>query len=231
VAHLKPGATVATREPGLLFKAPLPDYSSAVLDNTTLYLFSCTPGAFASSNCRVVRAPLGQATAISAYRAWNGSAWVADLSKAAVVTNGGTTFSVSWNEYLQRYVAVYLGLFSTQLSLRTAPRPEGPWSEPLAIGQAAAPAAGGYDYAAFQHGELSSESGRTIYVSYSRPTTPFKSEIRIVRMRFGSASQPPTAPATITPLKATKQSAAQSSRLSIWVRLTNWLRELPQNIR
>ena len=60
---------------------------------------------------------------------WNGSGWVKDIGEAAVVLRGPTSgITVSWNPYLNSYLATYGGIVSTKVLMRTAPAPEGPWS-------------------------------------------------------------------------------------------------------
>jgi hypothetical protein len=58
-----------------------------------------------------------------------GGRWSSSVDDAVPVFDGLDILSVSWNTYLQRYVAVYSALFSDDVMIRTSPNPEGPWSD------------------------------------------------------------------------------------------------------
>ena len=94
--------------------------------------------------------------------------------------------SVSWNSYLQSYVAVYSPPFSQNVMLRTSPAPEGPWSAELAAFVAMPPVSGNV-YDAHAHSEYDANGGQTIYVTYSRSTGTFTSEVRLVAMELRAA--------------------------------------------
>jgi hypothetical protein len=123
----------------------------------------------------------------SQYTFYDGSAWQADSARAAVLLDKSASLTVSFNPYLQRYLAVSGGVLSSTILLRTADHLEGPWSEPTEIppdGQAVLPPldSKAYNYAMVEHPELRSSDGRSIVVSYSRPTTPFAGDVRLARI-------------------------------------------------
>jgi len=188
LAHLAPGSTVATREPGLLFPAPEPGFSGGGLvipdgaagaDTLYLYRVDPIPGKL-DSECRVGRVPLARVSDHDAYAAWDGAAWTSDLARAVPILHGAAGgVSVSWNAYLGAYLAVYSGIFSSDVLYRTAPRPEGPFSEPHLLFTAAMPS-GQTAYAATEHPELSSDGGRTLVVSYARPLGGFRGTVHLV---------------------------------------------------
>lgn len=63
---------------------------------------------------------------------WTGSGFGAEAHRAPLFRVGAPEFSVHWAEPLGAWV--YLagsGFGSTTIAIRTAPRPEGPWTEPL----------------------------------------------------------------------------------------------------
>ena len=67
--------------------------------------------------------------------------------------------------------------------MRSAPAPEGPWSRPVQAFKAMAPVGDpGWVYDALPHPEVSPDGGRTQYVTYSRSTGPFASEMRVVEV-------------------------------------------------
>jgi hypothetical protein len=110
--------------------------------------------------------------------------WSVSVNDAVPVFHGLDILSVSWNSYLQQYVAVYSALFSQDVMMRTSPNPEGPWSEEIKVFTAMAPAQGNvYD----AHPEYDSNGGQTIYITYSRATGPFSSEVRLVAVQLQTA--------------------------------------------
>jgi len=164
------GRTTATRL-GALFSAPEPSFvHGAVAKDGLLYLYACTPG----GPCRVARAPLETATLRSAYEFYTSAGWTPALARAEAVVPGSTAgFSVAWNEALGKFVAASTPGFSNALEFRTAPSPEGPFSEPTVAFEA--PSA---IYGVYLHPELS--SGSTVAVSYSRQESDFSGEIRLL---------------------------------------------------
>lgn len=175
VAQLRGGQTVAVRSPELLFANPEPAFQvgSIVVDGD-LYLYDCSSG----SSCPVGRAPLAQATNHDAWQAWTGTTWSSDLTAAVPVMTGPPgQLSVSWNAYLNSYLAVYSVGLSNEVDFRTAPRPEGPWSTPtyLFTGRHG----WNTNYAAQEHPELARDGGRTLVVSYADASEGIGSVIRL----------------------------------------------------
>ncbi|MFC9893491.1 DUF4185 domain-containing protein [Nocardia sp. NPDC127579] len=69
---------------------------------------------------------------IDAYEYWDGTAWKRDVRAAAPIVGGVAEQSVMWNEHLGRFVMLTTDPFNSVV-LRTAPAPEGPWSEPRVL--------------------------------------------------------------------------------------------------
>ena len=113
-----------------------------------------------------------------------GGNWSPNVGAAVSVFSGLDILNVSWNSYLQRCVAIYAAVLSNNVMVRTATRPEGPWSSALKIFTARAPSNGGITYDAQSHPEFNVGGGQTMYVSYSRGTGTFTSEIRLVAVEF-----------------------------------------------
>ncbi|WP_317813858.1 DUF4185 domain-containing protein [Rhodococcus sp. IEGM 1408] len=81
----------------------------------------------------LARVPLDGVLDPAAYVYWDGSAWVSDVRDAETVMPAPTSeISVMWNDYLGKYTAMYSGGF-TSVAMRTADRPEGPWSAPAPL--------------------------------------------------------------------------------------------------
>ncbi|HSS37297.1 MAG TPA: DUF4185 domain-containing protein [Polyangia bacterium] len=183
LARLAPGATVATRDPAPIFTAPAPAYTlAALVDGGFVYLYAvdAVPGQL-DSVCRLVRAPIDGAPDPAAWSAWDGAGWNSDLGRAATVLHGPPgDLSVSYNAARGAFLAVYSGIFSDDILFRTAPRPEGPWSDARTLFQAIAPASGN-DYAGKEHPELARDGGGQVVVSYARSTGAFAGEVRLAQ--------------------------------------------------
>jgi hypothetical protein len=69
-------------------------------------------------------------TNIDAYEYWDGKDWKpGDANTAQPIVGGVAELSVQWNDYLHQYVMLTTDA-ANAVVLRTAPHPEGPWSEP-----------------------------------------------------------------------------------------------------
>jgi hypothetical protein len=177
IAEVGPGQTVAKRLPGLLFTAPEPNFiHAAVPRDGFVYVYACqTSGA-----CRIARAPLERAMERSSYSYWDGAAWVPELARAQPVVPGSTSgFSVTYNDHLRSYLAFFSRAFGKAVELRVAPRPEGPWSDPVQVYQF--PSA---IYATHQHEALDADGGRRVFVSAFRDLGNFRGEIKLLEISF-----------------------------------------------
>ncbi|MFC7531782.1 hypothetical protein [Actinoplanes sp. GCM10030250] len=213
IADFTAGRTAATRS-GLLFTGT--DFrfgsSGGLYDSatTTLYLYDCYNRAAFDYPCRLARVSLrNSAGAIdwnrtkiknnyrAAVRATDGAvSWTADLTRANEIVQGSATgWSVAWNPGLSKYVAVLNVPLTSRIELRTAPAPEGPWSDPLAVLPGQAPTCFPTwlicaDYAVQQHPELAvNGSGTsTIYLTYARPmysaASPFRLDLNVAQVKL-----------------------------------------------
>ncbi len=186
IATAVPTAAVAARDTALLFRAPEPSFGSgAVRVGGFVFVHACGPMEGLLFGCRVARVPARDIHVRSAYRFWDGSRWTADV-RAAVFTLRGPSggLSVSWNQWLGRYLAVYNQGLTNRFMCRTAPRPQGPWSRPVLAFTGRATPPGTVNYAAFEHPELARGGGRTVTISYFHPLGPLAGEIRLVEVTF-----------------------------------------------
>ena len=107
------------------------------------------------------------------------------------VFTGNPILNVSWNGYLQEYVAVYNSPLSENVMMRTAPNPEGPWSREVMAFTALAPAPGQSPVDDAQaHPEYNLNGGQTMFVSYSHATGPFSSEFHLVSVELQLPATP-----------------------------------------
>jgi hypothetical protein len=163
-----------------LFTQNEPSFGAAALiDSGVLYAYGC------GKSCPLGRVDPANVLDRSAWTYWAGNGrWSPNLSDAISVFSGDDIVNVSWNAYLGEYVAIYSEPISDEVMIRTAPRPEGPWSGERRIFTARAPAGGGWIYDALAHPEFNTGGGKTMYVSYSRATGAFSSEVRLVAIEF-----------------------------------------------
>jgi hypothetical protein len=77
--------------------------------------------------------------------------------------------SVSWNAHLGAYLAVHSLDLTGKVVGRTAPKPWGPWGEPVTLWKVEKPHPFPYlqlIYAGKEHPELAGDGGRRIYLTY-----------------------------------------------------------------
>lgn len=168
----------------LMFGQNEPAYGSAAVTlNAMLYIFGCSLDG-TSKPCRLARVPLARATDRTAWEFYGVSQkWQKDIDGSKVILDGNDMMSVSFNSYLNRYLAIYSQPMSTAVVLRTAKTIEGPWSRPLKAFDAIAPLNDiGWIYDALEHPEYAGENGRVIYITYSRQTGPLTFEMRLVAL-------------------------------------------------
>jgi hypothetical protein len=172
--------------PDLLFTQNEPGFGSAsFVSNGTLYAYGCDY----NSGCQLGKVATSSAQDRSAWTFYAGNGnWSARVGDAITVFNDASILSVSWNGFLQRHLAVYSPPFSPNVVMRTSVNPEGPWSSEV-VAFVALQSTSGNVYDALAHVEYDSNSGQTIYVSYSRSTpAPFSSEVRLVAVDFQSSN-------------------------------------------
>lgn len=93
-----------------------------------VYMFGTPNGRLGAAH--VARVPEAQLLDKSAYSYWNGSSWVVgdDTAAAPIVPPNVAELSVQYSEHTGGWLMTYLDE-NLDIVLRTAPSPEGPWSE------------------------------------------------------------------------------------------------------
>ncbi len=187
-ARIAVDATVAERDAADLFAPPDPLFMPSVLLDGSVYAFACETVDFLTIGCKLARAPVAAADQRGAYEFHDGETWQPDITRAAVLFDefGGIP-SFSYNPHLGRYLAVSGGLLASTIELRSAAAIEGPWSAPATIDPDGAGYLGpldpeAFNYVIIEHPELRSEDGKQIVISYSRPTEPFRGDVRLARI-------------------------------------------------
>ena len=155
--------------PDLLFNQNEPAFgTAAVVRGEALYVYGCnTDGA--DKPCMVGQVGLTDVLDRIAWTFYTGNGtWSQHIKDSAPAFCGGSIMNVSWNDYLQRYVALYSAPFSKNVMMRTSPNPEGSWSSEVQAFTARQPERGGTVYDALAHPEYNRNGGQLMYVSYSR---------------------------------------------------------------
>jgi hypothetical protein len=117
------------------------------------------------------RAPVDRIAEPNAYEYFDGASgrWGPTPPSDGGLGPCGSDYSVSANEYLGRYLMVYVDSFSKTLAVRVADRIEGPYSPPELVGRLPHAPSSDLVYLAFEHPQFASDGGRRIVVSYCEP--------------------------------------------------------------
>lgn len=164
----------------------------------------------------LARVPRSRIAEAAAYTYWDGRGWSPDAAAAASLwprdqstdlvgrlaafDNG---VSVAYNPYLKKYLAVGNVGFD-KIGARTADRLEGPWSAPTTwidcetIARPAVPVC----YSPLQHPQLSTDGGRTLFLTFTRMATY---DVVAYEITLDGAGPPsPAASLSVTPKGAPK---------------------------
>jgi hypothetical protein len=162
--------------------------SAAVVLGEDVYTYGCelVDDPF-TKPCHVARVPLARILDRSAWSFYSGGDWSSDIAQSRPVFTGNDMMSVFFNSYLNRFVAIYSEPMAATAMLRTATRPEGPWSAPIELFSVDAPENPyGWVYDFLAHPEFSEEGGRVIYITYSKKADETHSELRLVAVELES---------------------------------------------
>ncbi|MEO6434830.1 MAG: DUF4185 domain-containing protein [Tepidisphaeraceae bacterium] len=158
----------------ILWSAEQPHFATAFLDSPAdgfVYLYG-TVKEGDTQNCYVARVPRGEVDRPERYEylANCDPAWSREVSDSIPVFSGmPSELSVSFNPHLRVYLAVHSLDLSGKIVGRTAPRPWGPWSDPVTLWTVKKEHPFPYMqliYAGKEHPELSGDNGRRIYLTY-----------------------------------------------------------------
>ncbi len=101
-----------------------------VKDGGYLYVFGTHGGRYGGVQLARVLADPDAVLDMSAYTYWDGSGWTSDITQAVdVVPAPVGELSVAWNEFLGRWIMIYLDEPQRGLVIREAPELTGPWGD------------------------------------------------------------------------------------------------------
>jgi hypothetical protein len=163
------------------------------------YLFACEEDTnIADRNdparypCKLARAKLAELEQHDSYRVYDPAQemWLPDLGAGAPVIYGPPgMLSLSFNNYLGRYIAVHSRWFSNEVVVQSAKMPSGPWRQELSF-TLPSPSVGVVGSALEQPALIEpDECAKSIWVSYMAPTAdaggyPSAADIKLVRVEL-----------------------------------------------
>lgn len=185
VARLTGGRPISPEsEPELVFPGSGPSFRTSVAtDEGHAYLYGCAPSNAEGHDCKLARVALSAVSEPAAYQYRTVGGWSNDVTAATVVVaNLSATLSVSYNAYLQGFLLTSFVPNSQRITLQSAPRPEGPWTE---LGQVTVPSradVSGLPMYAIEHAELSRNCGKSLLLTYVAPLADDQAELRPVQV-------------------------------------------------
>ncbi len=161
----------------MLWKADEPKFASAVYfdeKDEWIYLYGVVPSSDNIQQCYAARVRPGNIEDASSYEYLSSSKpeWSVDIKQAVpVFTNVPNELSVSYNKYLEKYLAVHSFDLTGKIVARTSEHPWGPWSGPHELFHVKAKREKELPYpvliyAGKEHPELAGENGKIIFVTY-----------------------------------------------------------------
>lgn len=179
----RPVVSPGAAHPTLLFSEGEPTYGEATaVDGDRLYTFACTSAGTDEPPCTIARVPLERVTERAAYEFWDGAAWSVEISRAATVVRAGSGLCVFRRE--DTWIATYARPLSNEVVARTASALTGPWSDEVLLFEADRRGDDGWTYDAYPHPELTPSGSKSLYFSFTRPTSAgfLASETALVRV-------------------------------------------------
>ncbi|KAJ9495287.1 hypothetical protein H2202_009315 [Exophiala xenobiotica] len=154
------------------------------------YVYAYGHGGQTSQNpwVYVARARVDETTVLEAYEYWNGDGWQSERLMTAQLGEKESVFwqinqgQVVWSAWLGCFVFVYCdNWMNNKVLMKTAQKPEGPWSEtPVELYQATQVTEDGAIYAAVPH-DYFDKTGRTLVVTF----TNHPNRVQAVMVTFG----------------------------------------------
>jgi hypothetical protein len=182
----RPVVSPGTQYPTLLFQGTQVGFVSGwVVVGETLYMYG-NLGGFLIENTQVAKVNLADVTTLSDWTYYAGNdTWSPSESDAATLFNGGAAgTSIFYDALLGMYVAVYSGVFDSNLYYNVAYEPWGPWSAATQFYTGLPAYENNADYAALAHPEFTSGNGQTQYVTYVQDTGFLAQQVQLLQLVF-----------------------------------------------
>lgn len=168
---------IESRGSTLWWKNNQPQFGTAVLPDRYsdwLYVYGVIQDARGVQQCYLSRVHRGEIERLDAYEyyAGPGPEWSAEVDRAIPVMEGmPNEMSVSFNPWLNAFLAVHSQGISGVIVGRTAPEPWGPWSDPVPLWEVKVHREKPLPYpiliyAGKEHPELAGDNGRILYITY-----------------------------------------------------------------
>jgi hypothetical protein len=156
-----------------LWKADADDFHfgvQVVHENDYVYIFASFRRGFDTS-ARLARVHPQQIEDLAAYEYLSSTQprWTSNFAGSYDLGECSNEYSVSFNQYLQKYIMIYLDGHQKTLMLRTADQLWGPYTPPRKLVTVPYEKASELIYLGFEHAHFSEENGKRIYISYCQP--------------------------------------------------------------
>lgn len=157
----------------ILWKENEPHFAAAVLKvEDYLYLYGVVQDNDKVQKCYLARVNSKNIENIAEYEYYSNDGWTDDIKNASYLFTGmPNELSVSYNKYLNKYLAVHSLDLTGKIVARISDTPWGKWSDPFELFQVDIPDQKNLRYptliyAGKEHPYLSKNDGRTIYITY-----------------------------------------------------------------
>ncbi len=161
----------------MIWKADQPHFAPVALKGNDgyVYLYGVLQDEAKIQNCYLAKCKINAIEDFGSYEYFDAESgtWSKDINRISPVFSGmPNELSVSYNEYLQKYIAVFSLDLTGKIIMKTSENPWGPWNEePVLLHQVLVNRK--YEipyptliYAGKEHPMLSKNNGKTIYVTY-----------------------------------------------------------------
>ncbi len=176
-----------SEEPTLLFTGDVLFGEAALIRDGYLYAYGCEHSL--EKPCYIARAALSDALERQAWQFWNGSHWSSEQSQSEqsqkkAIFNAHNIMSIHYSEYVEQYLLFYSKPLENEIYLRTAPSPQGPWSQAVFVANALPGFKSKVAYSALAHPEFALNQGEFEYLSYYRDTDELAGEIQLLEIQL-----------------------------------------------
>ncbi len=182
----RPVVDPLAEHPDLIWGETDPGFGvGSVVDGDYLMTWSCDePGD--GNPCKLARVLLEEVHMRDRWDYFDGDGWSPTLADAKPLFEGAPIMSCAFHSALNLWMVVYTKPFDNTIWARTAPELSGPWSGATALHTVDEP---NPPYDAIWHPEFNIDGGKTMFVTYSRPTTGwFGRELALLELQLDTSN-------------------------------------------